>query len=927
MIQEILGKTNFAGRDGFYWWIGQVETPKGSQAKGDDRYKVRIVGQHLKDCNAVAYDDLPWAVVMMPATAPRREGQTDYQTIKYQSGDWVVGFFLDGVDGQQPVIMGSIGKQYKATTNVNIDKPDNGSNCLGFTSFADKTVNPNLGVSKEDKGKIAAGATAGATGDPVDLNKPPNASNDNASDLLLGTKCCNSETNPGGEFICVEVSDAKCEDGEKTTSNFELVLTELFSNVSNSGGQIGSKIVSKYTGYLYDYLDIGKGYISKVQRLTKSLLSRIKGEMFALIKQGAKAIIDFLLTEEVPDLDSSGVFNGPYINPEEAVTAPKKRVGRLRGLTKWLNEQLAKINCSIEDLDERLMKFVEDLIYDYLFKVFSAATCVIDQIINDILSQITSFLDSAINAILGPLQSLLGIIANPLDIIGQALALAFDLLGISCGGPGTDCAKENKECTGPCGGESEDGYGLDDLIADIENGNLLGDSVCSAGQVATPVIPTVAVVAGGTTLPSGYTSTVPATYPPSVTSPLASSVFAPASPAGSPVVPAAGAPVASGGVLPAGGVSPALAPAPAALVSPLLALISPVSAIISSTGSTGFSGSVSSVVFSSTSSPSSPSLVTASTTNRFRLSSATTSAFNPTFLSTSAVSYALYVDRSLVFEGDSVTITLIANGGVVPDGTVFNYAMFGTNITGSDFADGTTSGTMIMYSNVATKVISIVEDTVFEGSETVSFNVSQASQSVPFTIVGSEIEEEELPDEIPAFTPPVLGPPEVCSDGRILYIPIISRGDPYNTPPFVVIRGAGYGASASVRLDREGYLSEVVVERSGIGYSPNRTELKCSVNSFRIISTGVGYYTEPTVYVDGMSNVARPIIDADGRLSNIELVNKALTFECTPKVEILGGSGLGARAIAIMNCRDDADYLRFQQGVAPSGVDEVIDCP
>ena len=59
MIQELLGQTNFVGRDGFYWWMGQVETEKGSQEKGDDRYKVRIVGQHLKNCNAVPYEDLP----------------------------------------------------------------------------------------------------------------------------------------------------------------------------------------------------------------------------------------------------------------------------------------------------------------------------------------------------------------------------------------------------------------------------------------------------------------------------------------------------------------------------------------------------------------------------------------------------------------------------------------------------------------------------------------------------------------------------------------------------------------------------------------------------------------------------------------------------------------------------------------------------
>ena len=147
MIQEFLGQTNFAGRDGFYWWIGQVETQKGGQAKSDDRYKVRIVGQHLKDCNAVAYDDLPWAIVMMPATAPRREGGTSFQSVEYKAGDWVIGFFLDGSGGQQPVIMGSIGQQYKASsTHTGKEKP--ASDCL------DGSNNP--------------------AGSKPDINQPPN---------------------------------------------------------------------------------------------------------------------------------------------------------------------------------------------------------------------------------------------------------------------------------------------------------------------------------------------------------------------------------------------------------------------------------------------------------------------------------------------------------------------------------------------------------------------------------------------------------------------------------------------------------------------------------------------------------------------------------------------------------------------------------
>ena len=88
-----------------------------------------------------------------------------------------------------------------------------------------------------------------------------------------------------------------------------------------------------------------------------------------------------------------------------------------------------------------------------------------------------------------------------------------------------------------------------------------------------------------------------------------------------------------------------------------------------------------------------------------------------------------------------------------------------------------------------------------------------------------------------------------------------------------------------------------------------------------------GYYKNPMVYVDGRSNVAKAIIDSNGLITGIEVIDKTKTFECTPRVEIFGGNGLGAKAIAVMECRDEPSFVLFQTELAPSGVDSVIDCP
>ena len=50
--ESLLGNSQFLGRDGFRWWIGQVAPRKAQADQTDDgegwsyRYKVRIMGYH-----------------------------------------------------------------------------------------------------------------------------------------------------------------------------------------------------------------------------------------------------------------------------------------------------------------------------------------------------------------------------------------------------------------------------------------------------------------------------------------------------------------------------------------------------------------------------------------------------------------------------------------------------------------------------------------------------------------------------------------------------------------------------------------------------------------------------------------------------------------------------------------------------------------
>jgi hypothetical protein len=88
---------DFAGKNGFIWWVGYVEDRKDPLKLG--RCRVRCIGWHSTNKLQLPTNSLPWAVPNIPVNTP----------IVYtpREGDMVFGFFLDGENAQEPVMLGS----------------------------------------------------------------------------------------------------------------------------------------------------------------------------------------------------------------------------------------------------------------------------------------------------------------------------------------------------------------------------------------------------------------------------------------------------------------------------------------------------------------------------------------------------------------------------------------------------------------------------------------------------------------------------------------------------------------------------------------------------------------------------------------------------------------------------------------------------
>ena len=97
--------SNFMGKNGFNWFVGVVEDRTDPQTLG--RLRVRCLGYHTEGLDKLPTDKLPWAHVMNPVTSATVSG-LGQSPLGAVEGTWVVGFFQDGEDAQQPIIIGTL---------------------------------------------------------------------------------------------------------------------------------------------------------------------------------------------------------------------------------------------------------------------------------------------------------------------------------------------------------------------------------------------------------------------------------------------------------------------------------------------------------------------------------------------------------------------------------------------------------------------------------------------------------------------------------------------------------------------------------------------------------------------------------------------------------------------------------------------------
>ena len=93
------------GMDGFVWFTAVVEDRNDPAKLG--RVRIRCLGLHTEDKLEIPTESLPWAHVMHTIHDPSMQGMGTTPSFLVE-GTWVVGFFRDATEMQQPVVMGTL---------------------------------------------------------------------------------------------------------------------------------------------------------------------------------------------------------------------------------------------------------------------------------------------------------------------------------------------------------------------------------------------------------------------------------------------------------------------------------------------------------------------------------------------------------------------------------------------------------------------------------------------------------------------------------------------------------------------------------------------------------------------------------------------------------------------------------------------------
>ena len=378
---------NFFGRDPMVWWIGKVTDPKDGKWEDtlekthmDDgkpiyshRCRVRILGYH--DTDDLKDEELPLAHILLPSNTTTVGGRT--QTVQYQGGEIVLGFFFDGEEAQQPAIFATLYRQDFQEVTEDYVKDGEINNTVSSTVRNNSTK---IGFN-ETKNDITYSYTANS-----------------AAEIQAEE---NTTTTTHTENFCETDEIAKITTEMKKFTQ----KLQLLQQLNNSE----------------TFIDPIYGGFVDMKKEVKLTASKIHGSMTGLVRRGRSWLIQESVGKFSDDL-STKVDRHLKFKASEATS----RLNKL-------------VYCNLEKIADDLLDYIEGSLENMIGSVLDVPICAIENFLGDMFGQVLNVLDNDLGGLFGQLNNLHGGgIALPSEVFTKGIQIAnlitnvLECDGITC---------------------------------------------------------------------------------------------------------------------------------------------------------------------------------------------------------------------------------------------------------------------------------------------------------------------------------------------------------------------------------------------------------------------------------------------------------------------------------------------------------------
>ena len=371
MIEESLLKSNFLGRDGFRWWVGQIppEESHGGQINGagwGNRFKVRIIGYHPYSYDELPDDELPWAQCLLPTTTGTGAGNNS-TSVKVSPSDIVFGFFLDGDNAQIPVIMGCFGRTSQVPSSGKATSP-----FVPFTGYTSKIKKPNGTLKPDQSGEQNA-----------ESQKSPRHVSPEQAEAIDDDEIAYSKST--GDKIQLGNSV-----GNTTINKISTEVNNLLNKV---------KVPSIFTNIANEINRV----VDKIQTITNGLVGNMMNGLYkAIIPIFTKGLDLLYKAISAKILAASGNVAAAHIAGVAAQTA----------LARPMAEVQKALTCVASSVVNSLSGIIEDMLNSVIENVKNFVTCAADQFTGVLVNDIIGKIENGLGPVLGGIKAILELLPD-----------------------------------------------------------------------------------------------------------------------------------------------------------------------------------------------------------------------------------------------------------------------------------------------------------------------------------------------------------------------------------------------------------------------------------------------------------------------------------------------------------------------------------